>query len=83
MFDLCAAVGGQVALHIAADRLRKEEGIVIDVRDGSNREMVLAALTGAPMLSSMSPGWRAALTPWRDAGSRYFLSLVACEADSQ
>lgn len=83
VFDLCAAVGGQVALRFTAGRRQKEEGIVVDVLDGPNRELVLAALTSAPMLATMPPGWRAALMPWRDTGSRYFLSIVACETDNQ
>lgn len=83
VFDLCAAVGGQVTLSFTASRLHKQEGIVVDVVDGPNKEMVLAALTGAHMLSTIPPGWRAALMPWRDTGSRYFLSLVACETDNQ
>ncbi len=83
VFDLCAAVGGQVTLRFTAGRLHKHEGIIVDVLDGPNRDMVLAALTSAHMLSTMPPGWRAALMPWRDTGSRYFLSLVACETDNQ
>lgn len=83
VFDLCAAVGGQVELQLTAGHLRKQEGIIVDVLDGANREMVLAAMTGAPMLNSMSSGWKAALMPWRETGTRYFLSIVACETDTQ
>lgn len=83
VFDLCAAVGGQVTLRFTAGRLHKQEGIVVDVLDGPNREMVLAVLTGAHVLSTMPSGWKAALMPWRDTGSRYFLSLVASETDNQ
>ena len=82
IFDLCASVGGQVQLRFTAGRRQKEEGIVVEVLEGANRELALAAMTGSPMLSGMRPGWRAALMPWREQGPRFFLSLSACDSDA-
>lgn len=82
IFDLCASVGGQVHLRFTAGRRQKEEGIVVEVLGGGNRELALAAMTGGPMLSGMRPGWRAALMPWREAEPRFFLSLSACDSDA-
>ena len=82
IFDLCASVGGQVHLRFTAGRRQKEEGIVVEVLEGGNRELALAAMTGGPMLSGMRPGWRAALMPWREAEPRFFLSLSACDSDA-
>ena len=82
IFDLCASVGGQIHLRLTAGRRGKEEGIVVEVSEGSNRELALAAMTGSPMLSGMRPGWRAALMPWREAEPRFFLSLSACDSDA-
>ncbi|MCR5815074.1 MAG: sensor histidine kinase [Desulfovibrio sp.] len=75
VLDLCASVGGQVTLRFTAQRHHREEGIVVDVPDGSNRELVLAALAGNPRLESLRPGWKAALMPWREAEPRFFLSF--------
>jgi hypothetical protein len=83
LVDLCAAVGGQVTLCFTARRLQKKEGILVEVLDGPNREMVIAALTGVHMLSSTPSAWRAGLRPWHDSGSRYFLSIAESEVDSQ
>lgn len=83
VFDLCASVGGQVDLRFTAGQRQKAEGIVIEVLEGANRELALAAMTGSPLLSGIKPGWRAALLPWREAGPRFFLSLSACESESE
>lgn len=83
VFDLCASVGGQVELKLAAGRCRKTEGIVIEVRDGANRDLALSAMTGSPLLNGMRPGWQAALMPWRDSGQRFFLSLAARESENE
>ena len=82
IFDLCTSVGGQVHLRFTAGRRQKEEGIVVEVLEGGNRELALAAMTGGPMLSGMRPGWRAALMPWREAEPRFFLSLSTCDSDA-
>ena len=82
IFDLCTSVGGQVHLRFTAGRRQKEEGIVVEVLEGGNRELALAAMTGSPMLSGMRPGWRAALMPWREAEPRFFLSLSTCDSDA-
>ena len=82
IFDLCASVGGQIRLRFPAGRRQKEEGIVVEVLEGGNRELALAAMTGSPLLSGMRPGWRAALMPWREAEPRFFLSLSACDSDA-
>lgn len=83
VFDLCASVGGHVELKFAAGRWQKTEGIVIEVRDGANRELALSAMTGSPRLSGMRPGWQAALMPWRDSGQRFFLSLAPRDTESE
>ncbi|MDD4702331.1 MAG: sensor histidine kinase [Desulfovibrio sp.] len=82
IFDLCASVGGQVQLRFTAGRRQKEEGIVVEVLEGTNRELALAAMTGSPMLCGMRPGWRAALMPWREQGPRFFLSFSVCDSDA-
>lgn len=83
IFDLCASVGGQVELHFTAARRQKEEGIVIEALEGANRELALAAMTGSPLLNGIRPGWRAVLMPWRDAGTRFFLSISACDTEGE
>ena len=83
VFDLCASVGGQVELLFSAGRFQKQEGVIIEVREGPNREMALSALTGSPLLSGIRPGWRAVLMPWREVGARYFLSLSASDPDGE
>lgn len=76
LFDLCASVGGKVDLRLAAGVVRKQEGIIVEVTGGGNRDLVLSAMTGSPLLSDpLKPGWRARLTPWRDTGQRFFLSV--------
>ena len=82
IFDLCASVGGQVKLRFSAGRQNKVEGIIIEVCDGANRDMALAALTGSPMLNARPrPGWQALLMPWRDPAQRFFLSISACGSE--
>ena len=82
IFDLCASVGGQVKLRFSAGRQNKVEGIIIEVCDGANRDMALAALTGSPLLNARPrPGWQALLMPWRDPAQRFFLSISACGSE--
>ena len=81
VFDLCASVGGQVTLRFAAGQRQKEEGIIVEVTEGPNREMAFSVMTGSPLLDGLRPGWRAALMPWRDAGQRFFLSISACAGE--
>ncbi len=82
IFDLCASVGGQVRLRFSAGRQNKAEGIIIEVCDGANRDMALAALTGSPLLNARPrPGWQALLMPWRDPAQRFFLSISACGSE--
>lgn len=83
VFDLCASVGGQVELRFMAARRQKEEGIIIEALEGANRELALAAMTGSPLLNGIRPGWRAVLMPWRDTGSRFFLSISTCDSEGE
>ncbi|MCR4667445.1 MAG: sensor histidine kinase [Desulfovibrio sp.] len=73
--DLCTSVGGQISLRLSGERRDRHEGVVIEVFDGTNRELVVSALASCPRLEGLRIGWRAKLMPWTSREPRFFLTI--------
>ncbi len=81
--DLCTSVGGQISLKLSGERRDGHEGVVIEVFDGTNRELVVSALASCPRLEGLRLGWRAKLMPWTSREPRFFLTISEAAGQSE
>lgn len=76
IFDACVAVGGGVSLHFKPMRHLHQSAIACEVADGGkNIDMVIAALTGHPLLSPLEAGWTEKFLSGTGKGQRFVLRL--------
>ncbi|MEG2173530.1 MAG: sensor histidine kinase [Desulfovibrionaceae bacterium] len=69
IFDACAAVGGGVSLCFRPILHQGNAVIECEVQEGGkNSDMVIAALTGHPLLRPLSPHWAEKLFPLTGGG---------------
>lgn len=83
ILDLCASVGGQVALNLTAGHWNKAEGIFVTLAGGDNVPLALSAMTGKTAFDASDGDYLVTLAPCpgeNGASYRFFLSFAGTDA---